>query len=69
MSRDNEDVENIMRYLQSPVVAEVVATIVAKRLFDIEGFDALPRELRRNIEEQAVLCYAAGYTHAVSRRA
>lgn len=65
----DEDAANVLRYLLEAEDMRLNLTrTVAQRLMSVEGFAALPSDLRERIEEQAALLYAGGYLHAVKLR-
>lgn len=62
---DDDDAENVIAFLTEPRMGVELCDMVCRKLWEVEGFRDLPKELRNRIEEQAALIYAAGYLHAV----
>lgn len=63
---ESDDAENVIRFLTRADTGNELAEMVCRKMHEVEGFPDLARDLRRRIEEQAALIYAAGYLHAVT---
>jgi hypothetical protein len=63
------DAENVVHYLtRTSPIAQQLDCLINEKLWAIEGYEDLPRDLRNRIEETATALYCAGYLHAVQRR-
>lgn len=64
----NEDVENVLRYLQQPKVALRVAALVVDTLDANPAIAQLPRETYSEVSNTGALFYGMGYLDAMGDR-
>lgn len=64
----NEDVDNVLRWLQQPKVAMRVAALVVDLLDSVPVIEQLPRETYNEVSHVGALAFSMGYLEAMEGR-